>query len=90
VIGTGPGLTTTGSPGSLIIEIDDITQQLKITNTTQSTSPTTGAFTVSGGVGIGGNLFQLSGSDIVMEVGPEAYTSAYAASIASELNSTTG
>ena len=56
VIGTGPGLITTGSPGSMVVEIDDITQQLKITNTLQATSPTTGALTVSGGVGIAKDL----------------------------------
>ena len=63
---------------------------MKITNTTQATSPTTGGLTVSGGVGITGDLFQQAGSDLVMEIGPEYYSNSNAASVNSENNSTSG
>lgn len=66
---TGP-TGATGATGSF-----DTSMVLNLSNTTPSTSSTTGALTVAGGVGIGGNLY-LAGSLNTASTGSPALVSA--------------
>ena len=66
---TGP-TGVTGATGSF-----DISMVLNLSNTTPSTSSTTGALTVAGGVGIGGNLY-VAGSLNTTSTGSPALVSA--------------
>jgi hypothetical protein len=62
----------TGLPGTAL-SINYTTNNVSIIAATPSTSPSTGALTVAGGVGIGGNVFaggNVSGADLYASRGP--------------------
>ena len=69
----GTGVTTSTGTGSVVLNTAPTITSINVTNTTVSTSNTTGAITVSGGIGVKGNV---SANGIIFDDGTRQTTAA--------------
>jgi len=75
VVRGGTGVTTSTGTGSVVLNTAPTITSINVTNTTVSTSNTTGAITVAGGIGVKGNVY----ADAIYDGGVEVITFAQAA-----------
>jgi hypothetical protein len=69
----GTGVTTSTGTGAVVLNTSPTLTSINVTNTTVSTSNTTGAITVSGGIGVKGNV---SANGIIFDDGTRQTTAA--------------
>ena len=69
----GTGVTTSTGTGAVVLNTAPTLTSINVTNTTVSTSNTTGAMTVSGGIGVKGNV---SANGIIFDDGTRQTTAA--------------
>ncbi len=69
----GTGVTTSTGTGAVVLNTAPTLTSINVTNTTVSTSNTTGAITVSGGIGVKGNV---SANGIIFDDGTRQTTAA--------------
>ena len=69
----GTGVTTSTGTGAVVLNTAPTLTSINVTNTTVSTSNTTGAITVAGGIGVKGNV---SANGIIFDDGTRQTTAA--------------